>query len=140
MALPRPDYNQMEVYWIPIMDPRKTCVSVIIDGKRLLTDSDYPSGIREKRRLVRFPRLLPVGTHCSLVPPSSKTLRLNVKPDQRSWPIFTSISRTSESKHVTTYCFRSYPSFPLVLVFAVVFSTAFTRHTTMAHDSRVTRL
>ena len=54
MALPRPDYNQMEVYWIPIMDPRKTCVSVIIDGKRLLTDFDYPSGIREKRRLVRF--------------------------------------------------------------------------------------
>ena len=43
----------MEVYWVPTMDPRKTCVSVMIDGKQLLTDSDYPSGIREKRRLVR---------------------------------------------------------------------------------------
>ena len=30
MALSRPDYHQMEVYWFPVMDPRKTCVSVLI--------------------------------------------------------------------------------------------------------------
>ena len=36
------------------MDPRKTCVSVMIYGKRLLNDSDYLSGIREKCHLVRF--------------------------------------------------------------------------------------
>ena len=35
------------------MDPRKTCVSVMIDGKRLLTNPDYLSGLREKRHLVR---------------------------------------------------------------------------------------
>jgi hypothetical protein len=44
----------MEVYWFPLMDPRKTCVSGITSGERLLTDSDYCSGIWEKRHLVRF--------------------------------------------------------------------------------------
>ena len=36
------------------MDPRKTCVSVIIPSMRLLIDSDYRSGLWEKRHLVRF--------------------------------------------------------------------------------------
>ena len=54
VAVSRPDYNQMEVYWLPIMDPRKTCVSVMIDGKRLLTNFDHLSGLREKRHLVNF--------------------------------------------------------------------------------------
>jgi hypothetical protein len=54
VALSRPDYHQMEVYWFAIVDPRKTCVSVIISGERLLTDSDYLSGLWEKRHLVRF--------------------------------------------------------------------------------------
>jgi hypothetical protein len=53
MALSRSDYNQMEVYGFAIVDPRKTCVSVILSGKQLLTDSDYPSGLWEKRHLVR---------------------------------------------------------------------------------------
>jgi hypothetical protein len=44
----------MENYWFPIVDPRKTCVSVIISGERLLTDYDYLSGLWEKRHLVRF--------------------------------------------------------------------------------------
>ena len=44
----------MEIYWFPIVDPWKTCVSVMIDGKRLQTDSNYLSGLREKRHLVRF--------------------------------------------------------------------------------------
>ena len=44
----------MEIYWLPTVDPRKTCVSVILSGKRLLTDSNYLSGLWEKRHLVRF--------------------------------------------------------------------------------------
>ena len=44
----------MEVHWLPVMDLRKTCVSVLISGERLLTDSDYLSGLWEKRHLVRF--------------------------------------------------------------------------------------
>ena len=44
----------MEVYWFLIMDPRKTCVSVIISGERFLMDTDYISGLWEKRHLVRF--------------------------------------------------------------------------------------
>jgi hypothetical protein len=55
----------MEVYWFPIMDPRKTYVSVIISGERLLTVSDHRSGLWEKRYLVRFPPLLPVATYLS---------------------------------------------------------------------------
>jgi hypothetical protein len=43
----------MEVYWFPIVDPRKTCVSVIMYGERLVTDPDYCSGLGEKRHLVR---------------------------------------------------------------------------------------
>ena len=54
MALSRPDHHQVEVYWFPLMDPRKTCVSVIVPGERRLTDSDYPSGFWEKHNLVRF--------------------------------------------------------------------------------------
>ena len=54
MALSRPDHHQVEVYRVPIMDPRKTYVSVIISGEQSLTDSDYPSGFWEKRNLVRF--------------------------------------------------------------------------------------
>ena len=44
----------MEVYWLPVMDLWKACVSVIISTTRLLTDSDYLSGLWEKRHLVRF--------------------------------------------------------------------------------------
>ena len=43
----------MEVYWLPIVDTWKACVSVIISGERPLTDSDYLSGLWEKRHLVR---------------------------------------------------------------------------------------
>jgi hypothetical protein len=39
------------------VDPRKTCASVIIFDERLLTDSDYGSGLWEKRHLVCFPSL-----------------------------------------------------------------------------------
>ena len=61
MALSRPDYHQMEVYWFPIVDPRKTCVSVIISGERLLTDSDYLAGSGKSVIWFVFPRLLPVA-------------------------------------------------------------------------------
>ena len=44
----------MEVYWLLLVDPWKACVSVIISGERPLTHSDYLSGLREKRHLVRF--------------------------------------------------------------------------------------
>ena len=44
----------MEVYWLSIVDTRKACVSVIVSGERLLTDSDYFSGLWEERHLVRF--------------------------------------------------------------------------------------
>src|ERR1700744_1315413 len=54
VAVSRPDYNQREVYWLHIFDPRKTGVSVMIDGKRLLTNFDHLSGLREKRHLVSF--------------------------------------------------------------------------------------
>jgi hypothetical protein len=47
----------MEVYWFAIVDTRKTCVSVIISGERLVTDSDYCSGLWKKRHLVRFSSL-----------------------------------------------------------------------------------
>jgi hypothetical protein len=43
----------MEVYGFAIVDLRKTCVSVIISSKQLLTDFDYLSGLWEKRHLVR---------------------------------------------------------------------------------------
>jgi len=42
----------MEVYWLPLVDPRETCVSVSISGSRLLTDSDFHSGLWEKCYLV----------------------------------------------------------------------------------------
>ena len=44
----------MEVYRLFIVDIRKACVSVIVSGKQLLTDSDYLSGLWEKRHMVRF--------------------------------------------------------------------------------------
>ena len=44
----------MEVYWLPFVDLRKACVSVNVSKERLLTDSDYYSGLWEKRHLVRF--------------------------------------------------------------------------------------
>ena len=47
----------MEVYRLPIVDLWKTCVSVIVIGERLLTDSDCLSGLWEKRHLVRFSRV-----------------------------------------------------------------------------------
>jgi hypothetical protein len=55
----------MEGYRFPIVDSRKTYVSVIISGERLLTVSDHRSGLWEKRHLVRFPPLLPVATYLS---------------------------------------------------------------------------
>ena len=64
----------MEVYRLSVVDIWKACVSVIISGERLLTDSDYYSGFWEKRYLVRFSSLLSVITYSSLVPPSSRTL------------------------------------------------------------------
>ena len=42
----------MEVYWFPIVDSRKACVSVIISVDRLLTDFDSLSGLWEERHLV----------------------------------------------------------------------------------------
>ena len=54
MALSRSDYRQMEVYRLSIVDIRKACVSVIVSGKQLLTESDYFSGLWEKRHMVRF--------------------------------------------------------------------------------------
>ena len=54
MALSGSDYYQMEVYWLSVVDTRKACVSVIIPGERLLTDSDSYSGLWEERHLVRF--------------------------------------------------------------------------------------
>ena len=54
MALSRPDYHQMEVYWIPIVGPRKAYVSTIFSSERLLTNFDHLSGLWEKRHLVRF--------------------------------------------------------------------------------------
>ena len=55
LAFSWPDHHQVEVYGVPIMDLRKTYVSVIISGEhRRLTNSDYPSGFWEKRNLVRF--------------------------------------------------------------------------------------
>ena len=59
----------MEVYWFLIMDPRKTCVSVIISGERLLMDTDYLSGLWEKRHLVRFS--LPISDRNSFFSGSS---------------------------------------------------------------------
>ena len=44
----------MEVCWFVNMDPRKTCVFVIISGERFLMNTDYLSGLWEKRHLVRF--------------------------------------------------------------------------------------
>jgi hypothetical protein len=139
VALSGPDYHRMEVYWFPIVDPWKTYVSVIISGERLLRVSDYRSGLWEKRHLVRFPALLPVATYLFLlVPPSSRTLRPYAKLDQRSWPIFTSISRTSESKPVTTCCALSYFSSLLTPVHAATFFTGFMRHTKTVLNSQVT--
>ena len=82
----------------------------------------------------------PVAAHFSSAPLSSRTSRPYAKLDRPSWPISTSISRTLESKPVTTCCFHLYPSFLLAPVFVVQFSTVFTRNTTRAHDSRVTTL
>jgi hypothetical protein len=42
----------MEVYWLPPVDPRKTCVSVAFFRLALLTDSDFGSGLWEKCYLV----------------------------------------------------------------------------------------
>ena len=53
MALSGSDYHEMEVYRLSIVDIRKACGSVIVSGKRLLRDSDYFSGLWEKRHLVR---------------------------------------------------------------------------------------
>jgi hypothetical protein len=44
----------MEVYRFLTVDTRKTCVSVIVSGELLLTDSDYLSGLWKKCHLVRF--------------------------------------------------------------------------------------
>ena len=44
----------MEVCWLSIVDIWKACVSVIISGERLLTDSNHYSGLWEERHLVRF--------------------------------------------------------------------------------------
>jgi hypothetical protein len=44
----------MEVYGFPPVDPRKTCVSVAFFCLALLTDSDFRSGLREKRYLVSY--------------------------------------------------------------------------------------
>ena len=44
----------MEIYWLPLVDPWKTCVSASMFrfGKRLLTGSDYRSGLWEECYLV----------------------------------------------------------------------------------------
>ena len=44
----------MEVYWLSIVGPRKAFVPVTVSSERLLTDSDYYSGLWEKRHLVRL--------------------------------------------------------------------------------------
>jgi hypothetical protein len=53
----------MEVHWVPIVDPRKTYASASISGEQFLTDSDYCSGLWEKRHLV-----------CLSLPPSFRSL------------------------------------------------------------------
>ena len=49
----------MEVDWRFIVDPWKTSVSVVISRKCLLIDTDFASGLWEKRHLV-----------CCSLPPS----------------------------------------------------------------------
>ena len=50
--------HQMEVYWLPPVDPRETSVPVsVFSGSRLLTYSDFDSGFWEKRYLVCCPLL-----------------------------------------------------------------------------------
>ena len=51
----------MEVYWLPLVDPRKTCVPVGIFGLRFLTYSYFRSGLWEKRYLVCC--VLPASFH-----------------------------------------------------------------------------
>ena len=60
----------MEVYWLPLVDLRKTCVTVDISGSRLLTDSDFGSWIREKRDLVCYSSSSP-ASGCNSFFPSS---------------------------------------------------------------------
>jgi hypothetical protein len=139
LVFPGQDCHRMEVYWLPLVDSRETCVSAgIFSDKRLLTDSDHGSGLWEKRHLVRFLHLLPIGTYYFLVPPSSKILWLYANLGQLSWLTSTSTSGISTSKPAMTCCALSYPNFLLALVRAATFSTAYTRHTKMAPDSRVT--
>ena len=64
----------MEVYWLPIVDPRKTCVSrtIVYSRERLLTHSDDRSGLWEERHLVCYS--LPVSCP-NLFPPSSAVIQ-----------------------------------------------------------------
>ena len=52
MVLSRQYHREVEVYWLPLVGLRKTCVPVSIFLAHLLTDPDFGSGIREKRHLV----------------------------------------------------------------------------------------
>ena len=62
----------MEVERFLIMDSRKTCVSIIISGRRRLRDSDYLSGFWEKCHLVRFSSSF---SHRGLFFPSSSVIQ-----------------------------------------------------------------
>ena len=140
VALSRSDHHQMEVHWFPLMDTRETYVSVIISSCDFWQTLILLAGSGKSVIWFVFSDILPDATYFSSAPPSSKTSWLYAKPDPPSWPIFTSTSRTSESKPVTTFCFHLYPNFLLAPVFVVEFSTMFTRNMTKVHDSRVTTL
>ena len=60
----------MEVCWLPIMDPWKMCVYLIISGERLLTGSIIVAGSGESLSTIWFvvPRLIPIATYSSPVP------------------------------------------------------------------------
>ena len=53
----------MEVCWLLIMDPRKTCVSLIISGERLLTGSMIVAGSGKSVIWFVVPCLLPIATY-----------------------------------------------------------------------------
>ena len=82
MAQSKPNYRQMEVYRVPIMDTWKTCVSVIISGERLLIDFGCVSGLWEKRHLVRLS--LPASGWNLFFPSSSVIQDITAESKSRS--------------------------------------------------------
>ena len=141
VALSRKGSRRMEVYWLPIVDPRKTCVSICIFRAHAISPTlIFIAGSGKSVIWYVVYHLLRVGTHSSPVPPLFKTLWPYAKPDQPSWPISTSILGISASKPVTTCSFLSYPNLLLALALAATFSTAFIRHTKTAFDSPATTL